>query len=881
MLNKITLLALALLLGFSSSQPLSAQLFKKKEKAPEPTEQSDEKKEEGKKDKKDDKDILKTCVKSEGLFEIQQDTTNGTTYLGIKEDQIGKEYIYFSYTENGPIWAGHVRGMFRGNKVFKIRKHYERIEFVTQNTQFYFDEDAAISKAKDANISEAIMVSAKIEKTDKDSKTHYIKADDLFLTEKIQKIQRTPPSGPMAAKMFKLGKLSKDKSKYKDIRNYPKNTDIIVDYVYENPMPQNRGGNDITDARYNTITYQHSIIEMPDNDYQPRYDDSRVGFFTQRVTDMTSTSYTPYRDLINRWHLVKKNPEAPISEPVEPITWWIENTTPKAFRPIIKEAVEKWNIAFEQAGFKNAVVVKIQPDDAEWDAGDIRYNVLRWTSSPYPPWGGYGPSFVNPRTGQILGADIMLELAALKGDIFQSKLYGAGGSSNVECAGIPHAILSHESLLQSEDTDFGHQNCCAIGGLMQINNIMGMTYLKSGNEFSEEQVSDLVREALHYLALHEVGHTLGLNHNMKATNLHSPRNAHKKDLTEKVGLYGSVMDYPDINLASDRSKQGNYFTTTPGPYDLWAIEFGYSTALEGEMEEQKRLDEILERSTQAELMFGNDADDMRAPGKGIDPRVMIFDFSNDPIKHGEERVRLIKDMLPELKDKFTEDGQSYQELLVAYNVLTGNLYSVFSTASRFVGGIYVDRAVKGQEGATKPYTPVPYAQQKKAMNLLTKHLFSPTAFDEPNEIYNYLQRQRRGFDFFSRSEDPKLHDRFAQFPNAVISHLLHPNVLRRLTDSQLYGNEYSVFEMTNDLTNAIFKGDGGEVNTYRQNMQIDYVKKLLASLKSTAYDDVAKSSLLYQVKEIEKMVKGNQGGGATKAHRMHMAHLIEMAMKGK
>ena len=128
---------------------------------------------------------------------------------------------------------------------------------------------------------------------------------------------------------------------------------------------------------------------------------------------MTSASVTPYRDVINRWHLVKKNSEAELSEPVEPIVWWMENTTPENIRDLIRTAALKWNEAFEKAGFKNALQIELQPDDSDWDAGDIRYNVLRWTSSPQPPFGGYGPSLANPRTGQIIAADIMLELSLI------------------------------------------------------------------------------------------------------------------------------------------------------------------------------------------------------------------------------------------------------------------------------------------------------------------------------------------------------------------------------------------------------------------------------------------------------------------------------------
>ena len=146
---------------------------------------------------------------------------------------------------------------------------------------------------------------------------------------------------------------------------------------------------------------------MPSNNFNPRYEDQRIGYFTTRVTDLTSSDITPYSDLIHKWNLVKKHPQQEISEPVKPITFWIENTTPENLIPYIKEGALAWNEAFEKAGFKNAIEIKEQPENSEWDAGDIRYNVIRWTSSPNPPFGGYGPSFVNPRTGEIIGADIL------------------------------------------------------------------------------------------------------------------------------------------------------------------------------------------------------------------------------------------------------------------------------------------------------------------------------------------------------------------------------------------------------------------------------------------------------------------------------------------
>ena len=222
---------------------------------------------------------------------------------------------------------------------------------------------------------------------------------------------------------FHLSFFVKDKTKIKSIRNYPENTNLEVEYVYSSPSVLNGGSEAVTDGRNVSIKVLHSLVAMPDNDFSPRFDDPRVGYFTTEVNDQTSTKSITYRDIINRWNLIKKDPELAISEPLEPITWWIENSTPLEWRETITNAVLQWNFAFEKAGFKNALVVKIQPDDAQWDAGDIRYNVLRWTSSPKPPFGGYGPSFVNPKTGQILGADIMFEYVHFTNRVLYDKIY--------------------------------------------------------------------------------------------------------------------------------------------------------------------------------------------------------------------------------------------------------------------------------------------------------------------------------------------------------------------------------------------------------------------------------------------------------------------------
>jgi hypothetical protein len=813
---------------------------------------------------------LKNHVATEGLFTVYQDTTSGSLKLLINADQIGKEFIYWGHTVDGVVQAGHFRGAYRDNKVFSIQRYFDRIEFVVENTGFYFDPENPISRASGANISRAVLISEKIVAEDSKDGRILINADPIFLTESMHQIKPSPIPGVPPGLMFTLGNLSRDKNKVHDVRSYPMNTAVVVDYVYENPSPIAGGGSAVTDARSVTIRFQHSFIEMPDNDFVPRRDDPRIGYFGQQVDDQTGLSATPWRDVINRWNLVKKDPDADLSEPVEPITWWIENTTPHEFRPLIIEATLAWNKAFEAAGFLNAVQVKVQPDTADWDAGDIRYNVLRWTSSPQPPFGGYGPSFTNPRTGQILGADIMLEYVFFRNALNSEKLFSDDVASHFLSMGITHDHNHSDGMF------------CSAGHFLQFNNMFGMAVAQvlDANPIERER---LVHDALYYLIMHELGHTFGLNHNMGAHNLLSPTDVHNRELTEQLGMIGSVMDYPAINVSYDRSAQGEYYTTTAGPYDIWAIEYGYSPALSDPDAEEARLTAIASRSSDPQLFFGNDADDMRSPGKAIDPRIMIGAMSNDAVAYAEERVRLVRRMQKELLERYSNEGESYQELYNAFMSSMGQMSQAMGVTSRFIGGVMIDRAFHGQEGATQPYTPVASADQKRAMASLRNNLFAPDAFATSHEIYSYLQRQRRGFNFFSTSEDPKIHDLALNMQRGVMAHITHPATLRRMTDSRLYGNEYAVADFMNDLTDAVFAADRRtNVNTFRQNLQVTYVARLASMLSDSnnnQFDFVARSAALYNLQQIRRMMENRPAGNAeTRAHTAHILLLISSAL---
>ena len=500
--------------------------FHADEDAPTVEKEKPEQTAEAKKDKKNGKKEYETIEefiedgeyeKLEGFMNILHETEKDKYYLIIEKNKLNKEFIYFTYILNGPQAVGASGGSLGEGYILEFRMFKDDIGLYKINTKFTYDEPNKITQSKLTNIIEAFMGRFKVEVKEEDR--FLISADKLFLSEILTSVTPNIPREYAEYYDLNLGKLDKEKTYIADIRNYPKNTAIEINYGFFNAQPKPSASVDaVADKRYTFISARHLFVEMPDDKFEPRVADQRVGYFSQKVTDLSTYDTYPARDLMNRWRLVKKNPDAELSEPVEPIVFWVENSTPEEIRPFVVKGIEGWNAAFEEAGFKNAVVAKIQPDDAEWDAGDVQYNVVRWASTPSPRYAGYGPSIANPRTGEIIAADIVQEFNAIKRGYTYRKLWG----------------------------------------------------------YSEDK--DPLEQWIVSLTMHEVGHTLGLRHNFKSSWIYDADEIHDTSITGKSHI-GSVMDYDPINIAPEGKEQGNYFPHAPGLYDRWAIKFGYTPNL--------------------------------------------------------------------------------------------------------------------------------------------------------------------------------------------------------------------------------------------------------------------------------------------------------------
>ncbi|MGI9264646.1 MAG: zinc-dependent metalloprotease, partial [Gammaproteobacteria bacterium] len=283
------------------------------------------------------------------------------------------------------------------------------------------------------------------------------------------------------------------------------------------------------------------------------------------------------------------------------------------------------------------------------------------------------------------------------------------------------------------------------------------------------------------------------------------------------------------------------------------------------------------------LAFGNDGDSMGSPGVGIDPRIMLDDMSSDPVRYAEGRLALLRETTQKLMDSYASDGSSYQALHNAYLMLGAELIRQANVTSRQIGGVHIDRAVQGQPGGTVPFTAVDEATQRRAMDFLARNVFSPDAFEDPVELYRHLQVQRRGFDFMGLTEDPKIHARALLIQKSMLDHLLNPVVMTRITDSGLYGNNYPLADMMQDLSRSIFAADmAGEVNAFRQALQLEYVNRLIAIAATSnagSYDYPSRSLALYNLQQIRGWMSARAAGDtATRAHTAAVSFAIDKAL---
>ncbi len=823
--------------------------------------------------------LIKDFDLIEGLFDIYVNEEEDKYLLSLAPGQLGVTYLFNATRQSGDARIFD-SGAMLGDFPFQFKKQGKRIQLVRLNTNYRAKDKTPMHRAVEHSLSNSIVNSVEI-KSRPDSVTKRILVDlsALFLTDKYTRVEYS--TGQWKQKYS----LDKDNSTFSELKSFPANTEIEVSLHYYSGKPYK--STTLADSRSMLMRYHYSLSALTETDYNPRIADDRVGHFVTLFQDYSSVEReTPYTYYINRWNLKKADPDARLSPPVKPIVYWIENTVPEKYRDAIRRGILLWNDAFERIGLQDAIVVRQMPDDAQWDPADVRYNTVRWIVQP---GGGYavGPSRANPFTGEIYDADIRVSADFVRHFYTEYDQFITPLSldeilevTELEADAPPEEMRCNYAAEKKEQMEFGWN-------LIQSRGLEGdMDYEK----FVQDGLTDLI--------VHEVGHTLGLRHNFRASHIYPLKLLRDEKFTRDWGTTGSVMDYTPINLSKKGDKQGDYFQTALGVYDYWAVEYAYAepgdtTALA----EKQLLDDIAGRVGEPLLEYCTDNVANGYSIKGMDPSCSLYDMTADPLSYYEQRLDLVNELWTSLSEQDLKKGESYQRFLKLFNQGIGEYRNMANNVTKYVGGMYVHRDHYGDTKDRLPFEVVPAKEQWRALKFLDQSLFQPGAFDFPPALLNKLIPELKG-DFSgslwqrSRLEYP-VHNAVLKLQGRALTRLYSTYVLNRLSDNELrFASGDPVFSMTDmfsflraELWQEVDLGDN--IDSYRRELQRLHLEILIRLVlgKSRTYPQDAVSLALADLTslkvKINRDLKVRQPNAITKAHLSECLMKIEAVLSAK
>lgn len=698
-------------------------------------------------------DVIKSSAeKDEGLFNVYQQEED--IFFEIPNELLGREMLLVSRVAGVPPgFSGfNSAGSKSEEQVISFTRNKDRILIRKKSYNAVADEGDPVSSSVYANNLEPILATFDIQALSSDSSGVVIDVTDFFNND-VEAISGLSTS---QRRRYQVRRLDSDRSMVESVKSFPENIEVrqLMTYIAANPPSG-------TDAQTLTMLTSQSMVLLPEEPMMKRYADYRVGYFSIRQIDYSSDApKAEIKEYIRRWRLEPKDPEAyargELVEPVKPIVYYLDPATPEKYRSYIIQGVLDWNEAFEAAGFKNAVQPKLPPspeEDPDWSPEDIRYSTIRWVASTVR--NAVGPSVSDPRSGEIIESDIVWYHNHMRS--YRNRLMIETGAAN------PAA-----RSLQLPD--------------------------------------ELIGETMRRVISHEIGHAIGLPHNMQASSAYPVDSLRSGKFTQEWGIATTIMEYARQNYIAQPGDENIRFIRMIGPYDKYSVNWGYRVIPGAETPEDEKpiLDSwIDEKAGDPVYRF--------ASSTGYDPSSQTEDLSNDPVKASTYGLMNLKRVVPNLIEWTSEPGEDYTELDEIYGELIGQWSRYARHVATNIGGVYQNRKTSDQSGWV--YTPVEKDYQIQAMEFLNEH-----AFSTPDWLLDE--------DILRRIEHAGAVERIKNLQTGILISTMNAGVMTRLTEQEAFDNDaYTLLEMLEDLRQGIWNEvyRNQSIDTYRRSLQREYI----------------------------------------------------------
>jgi hypothetical protein len=723
--------------------------------------------------------FVKGASVQNGLIPIVR--KNGKVYLAIAKSQLGADFIETAVPYSGLGGFGPAPGE---PYVAPARiLHFDRVEdsivIRWPNTYALTPPDSPAATGVARSLPNSIVAVVPIVAQDDD--TVVISADAFLgdVGDLAHAIQDVTHTNPMHAY-----RLDKERTFFTAAKAFPENDVIRVDQTWQSEDPDRI--DNAPDARSIEVVMTYNLIAAPHDGYMPRIYDPRVGYFSQALMNFGTDDLT-HRDVhyIARWDFGPRNSPAPVAA-THPMIFYLSRDIPTEYRAAIRSGLLEWSKAFARIGILNAVQVADQPADPDWDSDDIRYNVVRWFETSSPQYGAEALLITDPRTGEEINLGINMD--AVMG---------------LAMRGYKYVIAPARGLPDTPAAEHAYEQ----------------TVIKS-------------------VTMHESGHDMGLQHNFIGSEAYTAKQLQSEAFTSTHGISNSVMEYDPLNLWPKGVPQGDYQDVALGPYDYYAIRYGYGYIANARspQDELPVLRRWASQWTDPWYRFASDEDNEWNDGHAIDPRVVTYDLTNDPLQWCRVQMRIYHGVLDQVANRFPARGQSFEEARRAFMYPLTQYLRCATLSSHTIGGEYLSRAANGDPHSGAPLTPVSRSDERAAWAMLDEGLFADQPWRFNPNVLDRLTYDEDSSLTQSASwayNPPQRHDVpiveiIGRSQNATLDELFAPLTLQRIDDLSVKyarGSTMTLADLFDWAQDGIF-GKLGSGGVIRRNLQVAYATRL-------------------------------------------------------